>query len=65
MSQKVKSHKGSQKRFKATAGGKLKRRKANKSHLNSHKTGKRKRQLRKPLAGTDAISKNYVKILEG
>ena len=62
---KVKSHKGSQKRFKVSANGKLKRRKAGKSHLNSHKSGKRKRKLRKPAATTDGNSKRYVKILEG
>lgn len=65
MSHKSKSHKGSLKRFKVTANGKLKRHKANKSHLNSHKTGKRKRQLRKPVATTDAISKRYVRIIKG
>lgn len=35
------------KRFKVTASGKIKYRKANRGHRLSHKTGKRIRQLRK------------------
>ena len=42
---KMKTHKGSKKRFCVTASGKLKRRQAGKKHLLSHKTGKRKRRL--------------------
>ena len=60
---KGKSHKGSLKRFKVTANGKLRRSQAGKKHINSHKTGKRKRQLRQPFVGTDAISLKYVKLL--
>ncbi len=59
---KVKSHKASLKRFKVTATGKLKRSHAGKKHLNSHKAGKRKRQLRKPVAETNKTAKNYVAI---
>ena len=43
---KMKTHKGSKKRFRVTANGKLKRHQACKKHLLSHKTGKRKRHLR-------------------
>jgi len=43
---KQKTHKGLKKRFKITAGGKIKHRKAGTSHLLSHKSKKRKRQLR-------------------
>ena len=43
---KMKTHKGSKKRFRVTASGKLKRRQAGKKHLLSPKTGKRKRHLR-------------------
>jgi large subunit ribosomal protein L35 len=43
---KQKTHKGLKKRFKVTASGKIKHRKAGTSHLLSHKSSKRKRQLR-------------------
>jgi len=61
---KNKSHKASLKRFKATATGKLKRSQAGKKHLNSPKTGKRKRQLRAPMINDHKIAKRYVKILK-
>jgi large subunit ribosomal protein L35 len=57
---KMKTHKGSRKRFKATASGKLKRRQAGKKHLESHKTGKRKRQLRPALIHTTRLAKKYI-----
>ncbi len=44
---KMKSHSGAAKRFKRTGSGKLKRSKANKQHILTTKTTKRKRQLRK------------------
>ncbi len=43
---KQKTHKGMKKRFKLTASGKVKHRKAFRGHLLSHKSGQRKRQLR-------------------
>ena len=43
---KQKTHKGMKKRFKLTASGKVKHRKAFRGHLLSHKNGKRCRQLR-------------------
>lgn len=43
---KEKTHKGMKKRFKVTASGKVKHRSAFRGHLLSHKSGKRKRQLR-------------------
>jgi len=46
---KMKSHSGAQKRFKKTANGKVKRKKANKGHLLTKKSPKRKRQLRKSV----------------
>ena len=46
-----------------TATGKLKRRQAGKKHLLSHKTGKRKRQLRRPITDTTKIAKTYVRIM--
>lgn len=43
----MKTHRGSAKRFKKTASGKLKRGHAYTSHLFANKTKKQKRQLRK------------------
>jgi len=59
---KMKTHKSIRKRFRVTASGKLKRRQAGKKHLLSHKTGKRKRQLRQPIAETTKIAKTYVSL---
>lgn len=44
---KMRTHKGSQKRFRKTGSGKLKRSKAYTSHLFANKTQKQKRKLRK------------------
>jgi large subunit ribosomal protein L35 len=46
---KNKTHSGTKKRVKLTAGGKLKRRRAFSSHLLTHKTSKRKRKMRKDV----------------
>jgi large subunit ribosomal protein L35 len=62
---KMKTHKGSQKRFRVTASGKLKRAQAGKKHLNSPKTAKRKSQLRKPFVTDQKIARKYVKHLGG
>jgi large subunit ribosomal protein L35 len=43
---KLKTHRGAKKRFKFTASGKIKRNKANASHILTKKTQKRKRNLR-------------------
>ena len=61
----MKTHKGSKKRFRVTASGKLKRRQAGKKHLLSHKTGKRKRQLRHSVIETGVIAKKYIKVMGG
>jgi len=45
---KQKPHKGLLKRVKMTASGKIVRRKANKGHLMSGKTGNRRRRLGQP-----------------
>ena len=47
MSNKMKPHKGLQKRVKVTGTGKIVRRKANKGHLMSSKSGDRRRRLGK------------------
>jgi large subunit ribosomal protein L35 len=62
---KMKTHKASKKRFRVTASGKLKRVQAGKKHLNSHKTGKRKRQLRAPLIASGKLAKKYVEVMGG
>ena len=48
MSGKFKPHKAIQKRIRLTASGKVKRRKVGLGHLCSHKSGARKRKLRRP-----------------
>jgi large subunit ribosomal protein L35 len=44
---KMKTHKGVKKRFKVTASGKVMHKRCGSSHLNSHKSGKQIRRLRK------------------
>lgn len=60
---KMKTHKGSLKRFRVTASGKIKRKQAGKKHLNSPKTGKRKRHLRSPLTRSDRLAQKYMIIM--
>lgn len=45
---KMKTHKGASKRFSVTGTGKIRRLKANKSHILTKKDAKRKRRLRRP-----------------
>ena len=45
---KLKTHRGAAKRFKITGTGKVKRNKANKSHILTGKPAKRTRRLRTP-----------------
>ncbi|HEX4931895.1 MAG TPA: 50S ribosomal protein L35 [Gemmatimonadaceae bacterium] len=45
---KMKTHKGAKKRFSVTASGKVRRLKANKSHILTKKDARRKRRLRRP-----------------
>ncbi len=53
---KQKTHKGMKKRFKVTASGKVKHRKAYRGHKLSHKSAKRRMQLRDDnvVVGTEA-----------
>ena len=44
---KIKAHKGTKKRFKVTATGKVIHKRCGSSHLNSHKSGSQIRKLRK------------------
>ena len=61
---KMKSHKASRKRFKVSANGKLKRSQAGKKHLNSHKSGKRKRHLRRKIAEVGTVAQKYVAMMD-
>lgn len=45
---KMKTHKGAKKRFSVTGTGKIRRLKANKSHILTKKDARRKRRLRRP-----------------
>jgi large subunit ribosomal protein L35 len=55
---KMKTHRGAAKRFKQTGSGKLRRRKAFKSHILEKKSPKRKRQLRKDVTLTGGDEKH-------
>jgi large subunit ribosomal protein L35 len=60
---KQKTHRGAAKRFRLTAGGKVKRSKAFKSHILTKKTTKRKRQLDTPALVSDADQKRLARML--
>ncbi|HCN04720.1 MAG TPA: 50S ribosomal protein L35, partial [Bacteroidetes bacterium] len=46
---KMKTNSGAKKRFKVTGSGQIKRQKANRSHILTSKSRKRKRQLRNDI----------------
>ena len=62
---KMKTHKGTAKRFRVTGGGKIMRGKAYKSHILTKKSQKRKRNFRKETeltaADTKVVKKNLGK----
>jgi len=60
---KLKTHKGAQKRFKFTANGKLKRRKAYASHILTKKNAKRKRNLKKATLVSKEETKRMKELL--
>jgi large subunit ribosomal protein L35 len=60
---KIKTNSGAAKRFKLTANGKVKRKKAFKSHILSTKTTKRKRKLRAAGYVDPADAKNVKKMV--
>ncbi len=60
---KMKSRRGAAKRFRITGSGKVRKNKANKSHLLSKKSMDRKRSLRKSGAVSDADTKRVKKML--
>jgi large subunit ribosomal protein L35 len=57
---KLKTHRGAAKRFKLTASGKIKRNKANRSHILTGKPAKRMRQLRNATL-VDATNEKAIK----
>lgn len=61
---KMKSDSSAKKRFKRTATGKIKRRKAFRSHILSTKSRKRKRQLRTPALVSKADTKRIDRSLQ-
>jgi len=62
---KMKTHKGSKKRFRVSATGKLKRKQAGKRHLNSSKSGRRKRHLRETITDGGKLARKYVLAMGG
>ena len=62
---KMKTHSGAKKRFKKTAGGKIRGRHAFSSHILEKKSPKRKRKLTKPRILRDADRKRAGKLLGG
>jgi large subunit ribosomal protein L35 len=62
---KQKTHKGTKKRFRITARGKVKHRQAGTSHRASRKTHKKKRLLRGTKVLHSAMTANVVQALAG
>ena len=60
---KLKSHRSSAKRFRVTKNGKVKARKAYRSHILTKKSPKRKRQLRSDITLPKTQAKNVKKSL--
>jgi large subunit ribosomal protein L35 len=60
---KLKTNRAAAKRFKVTAKGKVKRRRAFLRHINSHKTRKQKRRLGKPALVDKANEKAIKRLL--
>jgi large subunit ribosomal protein L35 len=62
---KMKTHKGTKKRFRLSAGGKAKHRHSGTSHLATRKTHKQKRNLRGTRVVDGVENKKIVKALNG
>lgn len=62
---KMKTNRAAAKRFRRTATGKLRRRKAYRSHILTKKSAKRKRNLRKPTLVSKADAKRINRLLPG
>jgi len=59
----MKTHRGAAKRLKSTGTGRLKRHRANKSHILTKKTTKRKRRLRQPDLVAKSDHKRVMRML--
>jgi len=62
---KMKTHSGAKKRFKKTAGGKIRARHAFSSHILEKKSPKKKRVMGKPMTLKDPDAKRATKLLGG
>jgi len=62
---KMKTHSGAKKRFRKTAGGKLRGRRAYSSHILEKKSPKRKRRMARPVEISDKDTKKVKKLLPG
>jgi large subunit ribosomal protein L35 len=62
---KMKTHKGTKKRFRLSGGGKAKHRQSGTSHLATRKTHKQKRNLRGTRVVASVENKKIVKALNG
>jgi large subunit ribosomal protein L35 len=62
---KMKTHSGAKKRFRKTAGGKLRGRRAYSSHILEKKSPKRKRRMARPSEISPADSKRVRTLLAG
>ena len=62
---KMKSNRGAYKRLKATGSGKIRRRRANKSHILTKKTTKRKRRLRHATLVSKADERRVRRLIPG
>ena len=60
---KMKTHRGAAKRFKKTGSGKIVRSKANKQHILTKKSPKRKRHLRKSVLVASVDEKRVKQML--
>ncbi len=60
---KMKSNRGAMKRFRKTAGGRVKRKRAFLRHILTKKAAARKRKLRKPAYVSDADEKRVKRML--
>jgi large subunit ribosomal protein L35 len=60
---KQKSHKAARKRFRITGTGKVLRKQAGKRHLQSHKSGRRKRQLRGTVVVENKLAPRIIRAL--
>ena len=62
---KLKSNGSAKKRFKITGSGKLKRKRANSSHILTKKSAKRKRRLRSQTLVHKSVEPRMKRILHG